>query len=472
MIRLLPIVLIGALTLAPAFADNLDPSRLDGCRTDIDGDGDTDLADLAELLSVYSLTSGEPGFIEAADFDDNGVIDLSDLAELLSEYGCVGAVQVERMQFTGASFVNVAHDCASGNCSNYGTPHWLDANLDGDTEDPGDRAYPAAYVRGGYVSITNLRFGVSSDDLELTDVPVLGAGPDGLIFEGTGSVSGGVLTVAGTLQSNTTLPDVVACYDTFDIAWEAALDGATFFPAGVSSNRMYVTLDDPLGRRLESFFDISTRAAHGADSVQSAIAALWAGFADLHVENVRGEVLGYYRGVLCASDCTVYEAQGLVMYLNGQCGSWADLLMQCLRTLGISGSEWITIEPIIYNHGLLVRTYKFDGVGTSGCSSLPYTFNSPCGGPYWPDDPECTDDVGLAGQDNPNPASYFSRHFIVKINGRFYDPSYGAGPFTGTTNEANLAWEQAGIDGYHGYCGYYHAARTDIYQNRETEFIY
>jgi hypothetical protein len=53
------------------------------CPGDVDGDGDTDLADLAALLAVYG------GYDPAADFDGDGDVDLTDLAFLLSDYGCV-----------------------------------------------------------------------------------------------------------------------------------------------------------------------------------------------------------------------------------------------------------------------------------------------------------------------------------------------------------------------------------------------
>ena len=53
------------------------------CPTDVDGDGDTDAADLAELL-------GNWGPVDAGhclDADDNGLIDAFDLAVLLGAWG-------------------------------------------------------------------------------------------------------------------------------------------------------------------------------------------------------------------------------------------------------------------------------------------------------------------------------------------------------------------------------------------------
>jgi hypothetical protein len=90
----------------------------------------------------------------------------------------------------------------------------------------------------------------------------------------------------------------------------------------------------------------------------------------------------------------------------------------------------------------------------------------------WPQ-PTCNDLLGIPGQDNPNPASWFGCHFIVKINLKYYDPSYGAGPFTGTQEEANQAWEQGAIAGYFGIAQSTPerlGVRQDIPTLRETSF--
>jgi len=54
-----------------------------GCIADLDGDGDTDLEDLALLLSDYNCTANCVG-----DLDGDDDTDLADLAALLADYGC------------------------------------------------------------------------------------------------------------------------------------------------------------------------------------------------------------------------------------------------------------------------------------------------------------------------------------------------------------------------------------------------
>jgi hypothetical protein len=55
------------------------------CPGDLDGDGDIDLSDLAQLLAHYGMTSGAE--YEDGDLDGDGDVDLADLAALLAVYG-------------------------------------------------------------------------------------------------------------------------------------------------------------------------------------------------------------------------------------------------------------------------------------------------------------------------------------------------------------------------------------------------
>ncbi|MFN0135792.1 MAG: dockerin type I domain-containing protein [Phycisphaerae bacterium] len=54
---------------------------------DVDGDGDVDLTDLAQLLASFGLSQGDAGYIAGADFNGDNVVNLTDLATLLANFG-------------------------------------------------------------------------------------------------------------------------------------------------------------------------------------------------------------------------------------------------------------------------------------------------------------------------------------------------------------------------------------------------
>lgn len=78
----------GGYSLSGGFWPGADATPCD-LFSDIDQDGDTDLQDLAYLLSSFGHSSGDPNYNAAADLDQDGVVSLQDLAYLLSDFGMV-----------------------------------------------------------------------------------------------------------------------------------------------------------------------------------------------------------------------------------------------------------------------------------------------------------------------------------------------------------------------------------------------
>jgi hypothetical protein len=77
--------LLGGLCATASDAATLTVNPSANCPGDLDGDGDVDLADLAQLLGSYGMTGG--AMAEDGDLDGDGDVDLADLAALLGVYG-------------------------------------------------------------------------------------------------------------------------------------------------------------------------------------------------------------------------------------------------------------------------------------------------------------------------------------------------------------------------------------------------
>lgn len=59
------------------------------CPGDVNGDRQVNITDLSTLLSVFGLTSQDPGFLPAADLDHDNDVDQADLGILQANYGTV-----------------------------------------------------------------------------------------------------------------------------------------------------------------------------------------------------------------------------------------------------------------------------------------------------------------------------------------------------------------------------------------------
>jgi hypothetical protein len=129
---------------------------------------------------------------------------------------------------------------------------------------------------------------------------------------------------------------------------------------------------------------------------------------------------------------------------SGQCGSWAEFLLDMHKAHGVTGGVKVLVVRTIPEWqaslaGFLVKNWEFIGSG-----SRPPPFTHVMG-------VECVDRMGIPGQRNPNPVPAFFNHFITREFGKFYDPSYGGGPVL-----TQMVWEAGAIDGLfrRGLCGY------------------
>lgn len=369
--------------------------------------------------------------------------------------------------------------------ADYSSPEWVDLNGDWDADDPGESKFPVSFKKNNAAGVQAVKFKAVPPNLPDCAVMVKGVGPNGENFDGVGHITGDDLAMVGTVVGSVPLPNEVKVYEPYTVQWSVKYADAKFCASGISDNLAYITLLAPVNERLETYYDIGTRAAQGCNAVDTTIAAVWNRFKGRHVETVRHEVMGYYRGASCPNDVPSTNAPRLVALKNGQCGAWVDLMIQVLRTQGIEGADVVTIVPRTDNlpadctgsgpDGFIIKEYTFAAAGTSGCANYPFKFNDPCGiFTSWPaGQVEVTNAAGKPGQDENDPASWFVRHFIVKINGIYYDPSYGdPSMFPGPRAAANLAWEQGAVAGYYGDADVNHhqGVRADIPGIRETNF--
>jgi len=252
------------------------------------------------------------------------------------------------------------------------------------------------------------------------------------------------------------------------------------YDAKTSENRLYVTLGEPMlssgneDTPFETLYSIGCNAAAGASTEQATFELLWSAFEGLGAQRADGTPLGYYQGIDCPDVCPVTGVEGLIRDANGQCGAMVRLLMACMATQGMIGSElwnviplWILIpdrqggdigELLPYQGygSFLVENYGYTPPGTSGLPIFPFKFDDPCvslglapfGIVNWgPGQAEAIDLPGIPAQTSADPASIFTQHTILRWNDQFWDPSYGVGGFPAAPNEEPdgvFLWEDSG----------------------------
>jgi hypothetical protein len=243
---------------------------------------------------------------------------------------------------------------------------------------------------------------------------------------------------------------------------------------GTSANPVYVTLAQNL---LPSGWDVMLTYAAlavgqgGATSPAAAVAQTWGQFASglgpagVTTWNGSKELRYYPQGVGFESCATGPVALLTTNNANGQCGSFAYLLLAALATNGIpmNGSPSFPSAPALFtgvcpidnstiNSAMLIKNWQF-GTPSYPPSQAPYTYAfamasglemvPPPQGQGTVKFGDLTNQSGLAGQNSngtwvpPYTPSekFFNSHYIVKLpdsvagavpGGPYLDPSYGA----------------------------------------------
>jgi hypothetical protein len=327
----------------------------------------------------------------------------------------------------------------------FSAPHWQDNSSppDGDADDPNDRRYPTAFIRDSEMEAKAI-FLMNPAVTLGPEVRVQGDGPGAFDFSGIAMLSASSLKTE-FIHAAEPFENAVDFFDPFEISWTVSLDGGhSWCHVATSSNPIYVILDEPelpTHQRWHTLFRNSARDAEGATTQDEVLAGVWSDFTDRVVMRADPDPashpvqLTYYDSWNCGN----FTTGSLLATGDGQCGAWARFFVDLLRAHGIDHpNEMIKLEydnpayppPLA---GLLVRDWSFaPGGGISGDLDLPYLNIPPVlvadviqNNTYVWRFAEVNDAPGVPGQGTVNPASFFENHQLVRINGVYYDPSYG-----------------------------------------------
>lgn len=350
-------------------------------------------------------------------------------------------IKINDISFSGDSIINIVDDST---WKTFTAPQWLKDSL----------SLPIGYVSGSRMELSaRLNFNCSINAPDSVWIRAFGDHSYNFPIRKSALISSGTLPGHYYIQYPLTKCDKkfdslkVDFIDKLQLSWEASMDGVNWFSADTSAHRVYVTKSKPMASNTYfnyyyTVIDLSCRNAKGAGSDSAIISHCWSEFTDQITLNYKGDSLFYYK----TFNTPHTSVAALLRYRNAECFSFAQLFIAMLKIQGISitnnyielyirptGSFCVTGSPASmgYISTFMVKGWKFITKSDSAvCPNYPYTntcdpFTYSKTGKYVWGKEDVQDAPGLAGQCNPNPASLFQRHQVVKIGGIYYDPSYG-----------------------------------------------
>ncbi len=338
---------------------------------------------------------------------------------------CCSRLQIKELAFSGH------HPVEKDTTGLFAAPEWQAGRADADQA-------PVAYTRNQKIAFT-AKFTVTTQPCKGAEsVQIQGTGVFGSVtleWTGTTTVNPGDIEVSVSLTSNQPLPNAVDLFESSPITWSMNPCNCGSNSAGTTNTVVYVTLGDPTSTNHWTLLDISCRGAKGETAEAGVIAKAFDPLRGLSVTRKRDSHGLFYWDANPPYVCTVSSVLQLLQAADGtgQCGSWADFLLGMYGVHGITSGHKVVLLSAVQpgSIGFLVKHWKFKHPPASSATS--FTHRSPA---------QCDVDNKVPGQRNTNPPPQFINHFIVLADGKFWDPSYGHGPFT-TQHD----WEQASIDG-------------------------
>ena len=255
-------------------------------------------------------------------------------------------------------------------------------------------------------------------------------------------------------DSDNNMDTVTKIYDPLALTWKFGKDGTgSFTSAGSSQNKVYLTLDTPraYANRAGGLPLTLLKMAiqnQGATDTATALQKTWQSFSGpANITTWDNRKMYYYKAGVGFDFCALDYLQ--LIQTNpesGQCGSFAELLLGSLAVNGVQ-ANWVIISPTDGNK-MIVKNWTFNAGSYPAAAQYKWRFDINAGDYMVPDLPgsiygDLTNINGLAGQNSPRPSEkLFDRHFIVKAQGGYYDPSYGV-TYTGAAN-----FESSALEGY------------------------
>lgn len=348
-------------------------------------------------------------------------------------HAMVGVIQID---FTAN------HVVEKDSLGDFASPEWRSTRAAADQS-------PVCYTRGASVPLAVvlrvLRAPTGTESVVLRGRAT--AGTTVLEWTSTVTVSPGSTDISTpSMTSSAPLPDVVACYDPLTITWEANAAGTGWIGAGTTTHLVYAVLGAPAGTVHWTLVDLSCRAAQGATTEAAVVAQTFVPFTTRALTRKRDGVgLTYWNPN--TTTCTntrllLASADG-----SGQCGSWAELLVDTFKVHGITSADKVVVVVTVAawtssTQGFLVKNWQWN----AATQPVPWTHRMGI---------DVVNQPGIPGQRNPEPPPAFFNHFIVTHGGLLYDPSYGGGPFA-----SQAIWETGGLDGLFAgaLCGFQKSA--------------
>ena len=374
-------------------------------------------------------------------------------------------VEVQSVTFSGSGaseFFTVKADDGT----DFAAPHWKDTGGDENlVKTDGDHTYPVAYVRNkiplvaATIKLTpglaGLRIKAShTDGFSMTTAPL------------TVPASGIVEIPATSLTQP--LPNTVFHYPAFKLTWEISINGGAWSRIGESKNPLYVLRRPPLlgvdqlpgavalTEMRYTLVHTSCTLAHGETADDAIVSAVNTHFIIWNAKRLRydaqkGTAPGAPEPIYYYKNWETSDRNNDIRRINTllarpwgvpspicQCYVFAEMLRDMLKIQGIPA----TAPVIIYNwdgdipfRRFLVKHWTFSGTGNSGVVGWPYKQDSPNEYEYI---------GGTVGQNNEHCPGVFDNHCLLGLaDGRFYDPSYGSGPYQNLTTH-----EWAAFSGY------------------------